>query len=442
MSKIALVVLDTLRKDAFDHHFDWLPGIRFENAVSTSHWTVPSHAGLFTGRYGSEVGVHAKSQHLDYTEPVLAELLSENGYTTRAFSANPKISRHFDFNRGFGQFKASWRVKPFNQNVYDWSLDEDESRVKQILEGIGASVFGDWKVYESLKYGMQLKLRKSGVWRTADDGAKAAFEMVQNSAFGEDEFLFMNLMEAHPPWNPPGEYNTLGGSYTPGIGILRTVSDEPENDGELLKQAYEDSVRYLSDIYSDIFEELTKSFDYIFTVADHGTMFGENGVWEHDYGLYPELTHVPLSVYDGSGESSDRDELVSLIDIHATILELSSIKNQSRGQHLLEDREDRQYLSEFHGLTEFKINRLREAGYDEATISTYDRPMHAISIPPTYYGYETKDGFSETGSNSKAVEPRERLDELVENLDVRSVDDDVSTLSSAARAQLKDLGYI
>lgn len=54
---IALIVLDTLRKDSFDEHFDWLPGRRFENAWAPSHWTVPVHASLFTGHYPSEVGV-------------------------------------------------------------------------------------------------------------------------------------------------------------------------------------------------------------------------------------------------------------------------------------------------------------------------------------------------------------------------------------------------
>jgi hypothetical protein len=60
VTRIALIVLDTLRKDAFDRHFDWLPGRRFEHAFSTANWTTPAHASLFTGWYASEVGVHAE----------------------------------------------------------------------------------------------------------------------------------------------------------------------------------------------------------------------------------------------------------------------------------------------------------------------------------------------------------------------------------------------
>lgn len=70
---VAVVVLDTLRKDAFDRHFEWLPGLQFDNAWSSSHWTVPAHGSMFTGKYPSETGVHAKNVLLDCEQPVLAE---------------------------------------------------------------------------------------------------------------------------------------------------------------------------------------------------------------------------------------------------------------------------------------------------------------------------------------------------------------------------------
>jgi arylsulfatase A-like enzyme len=62
---VAIVVLDTLRKDAFDREFDWLPGRRFSAAYSTGSWTVPAHASLFAGKYPSELGVHSKNRFLD-----------------------------------------------------------------------------------------------------------------------------------------------------------------------------------------------------------------------------------------------------------------------------------------------------------------------------------------------------------------------------------------
>ena len=40
---VAIVVLDTLRKDTFDRYFEWVEGTVFDNAYSTSHWTVLTH---------------------------------------------------------------------------------------------------------------------------------------------------------------------------------------------------------------------------------------------------------------------------------------------------------------------------------------------------------------------------------------------------------------
>lgn len=120
MASVALVVLDTLRKESFDRHFDWLPGLRFESAWSTSAWTVPVHGTLFTGLYPSEAGVYAKAEALDYEGPVLAERLSQKGCTTRAFSANAYVSPPFDFDRGFDVFETNWRGRWGRDDVFEW----------------------------------------------------------------------------------------------------------------------------------------------------------------------------------------------------------------------------------------------------------------------------------------------------------------------------------
>ena len=82
---VAVVVLDTMRKETFDGNFSWLRsrGVPFDNAWSTSHWTIPAHASLFTGLYASEAGTHAKNRTLLSTEHNLSGHLSEAGYISR-----------------------------------------------------------------------------------------------------------------------------------------------------------------------------------------------------------------------------------------------------------------------------------------------------------------------------------------------------------------------
>ena len=98
---MAVVVLDTLRYDHFRRYFAWVPGTRFANAYSTSNWTIPAHASLFTGQYPSEAGVHSKSRSLDDWETALPARLRDRGYRTSMYTANPNLSARAGWTDGF-----------------------------------------------------------------------------------------------------------------------------------------------------------------------------------------------------------------------------------------------------------------------------------------------------------------------------------------------------
>lgn len=437
MTKIALVVLDTLRKDAFDEYFDWLPGKRFENAWAPSHWTVPVHASLFTGYYPSEINASVKSQSLNCDESTLAETLSEQGYTTRAFSANPKVSRRFQFDRGFETFAGSWRTKTFNKDIFDWQSYKNGGLLSPI-KALSHCLKSEKPTVPSLRYRAELILRDRILPPYPDDGAQTAKSWVENNEMADNEFWFFNLMEAHAPYDPPAKYKEYTGPRTPGIGILRTARDD-NSELATLREGYDESVQYLSDIYKEIFEELQDQSDYIITVADHGELFGEHGVWEHDYGLYPELTHVPLVVSSGNEKKTTSDELVSLLDVHATVLSLAGVDAESRGDDLTTNTSPTPRIMEYAGLTEYKIERLREAGLADH-VDRYDQPLRGIALAPSYYGYQTLSEFVETGVANEE-EPQQVLADI--SSDLPEVGSESSQeLSSTARSHLEDLGYI
>nr|WP_245799867.1 sulfatase-like hydrolase/transferase [Haladaptatus litoreus] len=441
---VALVVLDTLRKDAFDRHFDWLPGQRFENAYSTSHWTVPAHASLFAGKYASELGVYAGAQLLDCEEPVLAESFRDSGYTTRAFSANVNVSRPFDFHRGFDQFEGSWRLEALSENVFDWDgfiAETREQGPERYLYALQGVLTGDCDTVPSLKRGALLKLRDLGWGRaTRDDGAAEALQFVRETDFADDEFLFVNLMEAHTPYAPPEEYRTV---EPPELNGLRATLEGPKSNPETIRQAYDDSVQYLSAMYRAIFAELREEFDYIITLSDHGEVLGEYDAWEHLCGLYPEVTKVPLCIWERkrderseSRNNTARKETVSLLDVHRTVLDTAGISGESRGRSLLEGTEnagETEFLAEYHGLTNRHRIALGRDGFDTESL---DEEMHAL-IAPDYYGWEALDGFHELSEIDK---PRERIESLVNELDRRLIENDVA-VSESVEAQLRDLGY-
>ncbi|WP_255150253.1 sulfatase-like hydrolase/transferase [Halorarius halobius] len=437
---IALVVLDTLRKDAFDDQFEWLPGRRFERAWATSNWTAPVHAALFTGRYASEVGVHSKANELDCEEPTLAEQLSAAGYTTRAFSANPNVSKRFEFHRGFEEFTGSWKIRQFNtdREVFDWSGFVNDTKGEgptRYLTALRRCVTEDVDTLASLKQGFDLKFRPDRLGADVpDDGAQASLERIRETEYGDDEFLFLNLMEAHGPYEPPEEYRTVDHEKPSAADALL---GEVDVDRDAVRQAYEDSVRYLSDVYREIFAELRAEFDYVITLSDHGELLGEHGHWDHQYGLYPELTHVPLVVWGDDLEGST-DATVSLLDVHRTVLDLADVDGDSRGRNLLSDP-GRECLTEYHGLTRWLLDEF-EAGDDVETVrKRYDAELAGVALPPSYYGYETEDGWTEHGTAD--ADPRDRFETLRDSLDRRDVEPSRQELSEEALEQLEDLGY-
>lgn len=445
MTNIALVVLDTLRKDYFDEHFDWLSGTRYENAWSTSHWTVPAHASLFAGKYASELGVYAGAQKLDCSEPVLAEQLNQSGYQTRAFSSNVNISPAFDFHRGFKEFEGSWRLNSLEKNVFNWDefiVNTRGEGPERYIKAFWKCIASDCETVPSLKRGAMLKLRDLGLdQKQMDDGAKEALDYVRNTSFDDREFLFMNLMEAHTPYNPPSEYQTV---KPPELNGLRaTLSDGPRDNPDRIRQAYDDSVRYLSDIYKEIYQELYSEFDYIITLGDHGEVLGEHDAWEHLCGIYPELTHVPLVVSGSEVETEERSDLVSLLDVYETVLKLANIESMdSRGHSLLKPHDTSKsvrYLSEYHGLTPRHETALSNEGVENDVIEEYNQKLFSI-IDGGLCAYQLSNGEFEQVGDSKLPNPKQCLDEMKRDLDYRtsSTDGDVS---EAVKRQLEELGY-
>jgi arylsulfatase A-like enzyme len=155
--------------------------------------------------------------------------------------------------------------------------------------------------------------------------------------------------------------------------------------------------------------------------------------------VYPELTQVPL-VVSGPDCEGRCSKTTSLLDVHRTVLELADVGGSSRGQHLLEEIADKPRLVEYEGLRAARIRMMRDAGYADSLIETYDTPVAGIALSDAYYGYETKTGWNETGA-PPATGSRELLRELQQTLDTRTVSGEDVEISDAVQERLQDLGY-
>jgi arylsulfatase A-like enzyme len=377
---------------------------------------------------------------------VLAEVLSEAGYTTRGFSANANISDAFHFTRGFDEFDHSWRGQRRDEKVLDWGSFISETRDRgamRYLDAIKECIASDVDTLKSLSLGIKMKARDLGIEAVAgkDDGASKALDLVEQTDFSGDEFLFVNLMEAHAPYNAPKSYQTVSLDEHPSFDD--TIFDGPNEEKETIEQAYDDCVRYLSDVYQEIFATLSDEFDYVVTVSDHGEMFGKDGIWDHNYGIYPELTHVPLSIYSGTDTTEVCEETVSLVDLYQTILDMAGCDSPvDTGRSLMGEISSQQYLVERHGLRTSRVEDLENAGHDQEFIDELDEAFYGVVFEDGSYGWESRGGVQKTGSvdstdiSNRIDELRAELEDPDEPVEVDGeIPDDVNN-------RLEELGYL
>ena len=428
---IALVILDTIRKDSFDDSFDFLSGHSFTNAYATAHWTIPSHASILTGLYPSEIGVHSKSPTFDCPDRSIVELLGDSGYRTRMWSANANLTAWNDWERGFEQFIDPARLEPGNERLVDWASfakEHDNSTPIRLFQAFVHALRSDSATYTALKQGYQYWQRSR-----ADGGTESISRRLEQTEIGNSEFLVVNLMETHTP------YYTPDGTGAVEVSIGDAFAENVDNP-EYIKSAYEASVGHLSEKLTKLFKQLQHDFDYVITVGDHGEMLGEDGMWNHGYGLYPELVHVPLVISGDDIADTEHEGIVSLLDLHKTIADIADIEVQSRGRNLLESPEERPLLTEYHGFRPSHREQFDRKGAPENTYEDHDSELHGVVLPGGY-GYETHSGEMRVEGNITESRARSELGKLKETLDVRAVEEHTSDIDEATKQQLRELGY-
>jgi arylsulfatase len=432
VTNVALVVLDTLRYDDFFDAFDWLDGTRFTRAYSSSHWTVPAHASLFTGHYASEVGVHGRSPSLDCPEETLAEAFRDAGYHTRCLTANTQLYQYDGWDRGFEEFVGPANIGRTDDAIFDWGghIDATEPGIGRHLSGAWRCLAGDHDTVRSLRYGYGLYRRPD--W---DGGARAVRKHLRTSTPADPELLVVNLMDAHTPYHPPpGAEESV--SVVIADALAGTVGDP-----DTIRAAYRASVEHLAETYREIVAELEADYDYVITLADHGELLGEYGLWNHSVSLHPELVHVPL-VVSGPDVSSDTcDDVVSILDVHRTVGELAGVALDSGGRDLCGPLEPREHLVESHGLLPFHRDQFERKGCSLSAFERWQTDLHGFLTRDGAYCYEPEpDEFRIVGETA-LDDPRRRLDELVTDLDTRSVEDADVAVSTTVRNRLEELGY-
>jgi uncharacterized sulfatase len=133
---------------------------------------------------------------------------------------------------------------------------------------------------------------------------------------GRPLFLFLNLMETHLPFWPPGQFVDKVAPYfresKEARTIMRTWNREAyrwaaplaeplgELENNVLNDMYDAEVAYQDDYLGHLLDALRsrkrQSETLTVIVADHGDGIGDHGYMGHAFVAYQELVHVPLIV--------------------------------------------------------------------------------------------------------------------------------------------------
>jgi arylsulfatase A-like enzyme len=315
---VVLIVIDTVRADRLScygyerpttPHIDALceRGVRFANAFSTSSWTLPAHASLFTGLFPIEHGATQERTRLEGGPSTLAEILGAHGYATFAASDNPLVGSRTGLDRGFDAFVETWRGKR--------------------------------------------GLRHPEPARHAN--LRAVMEFVDALEPGRPFFAFVNYIEGHGPYAPPEPHRSrfLAPGTSPelvrsalrrdAVGYYLDADSIPAAELAVLNDLYDGEVARVDALVGalvDALEESGRLRDTLLVItSDHGENIGDHGHFRHVFSLYGTTVRIPLIAVlpDGRRAGELRPEPVSLVDLFATILAQCGIEPPSGGRDIL-----------------------------------------------------------------------------------------------------------
>lgn len=303
---------------------------RFARAFSDGPNTPHAFPGILAGRSA----LLSRKLGLFDVSITLAEHLQRHGYNTIGFNAaNPYLSRHFRYDRGFAYFQDYIELDT-DSLPNQRHLQRNQKHAphgQQAASRISIPAL-DIEQYALSEASIRAKASLENQF-TADVCKK----LRQRS--GAPFFLWVHYMDCHYPYLPQPEWQTALGiapisreeNRRLNVHVRENMALSPD-DLARLRNLYAAAVRQLDARVGELLRELQERelLDdalLIFT-ADHGEEFMEHGDLQHKSKLYDELLHVPLMIKRPfQREGAVVQDMVSLLQLAPAIADLAYLKN-------------------------------------------------------------------------------------------------------------------
>ncbi len=341
---VVLVMVDQMAHDvvaSLGHgavvtpHLDALvqAGVTFENAYCNSPLCASSRASFVTGKLVRHTGVYDNGAELPAAVPTLLHHLNRAGYTT-------VLSGKMHFNgpdqlHGF-QERLTTDLSPAGFLLTpDWTRGAYPNPGTSV-ERLRYAPLRAWTL--QLAYDEEVLQAALARLRQLREES-APFFLCASFAHPHDPFqvpeAFWKLYEgkAIPPPRAPARALADLHPYNRWIQVHHEADRVPlsEEETERARRAYLAMVSYADSLVGRLVSELKrlafKNTLFIFT-SDHGEMLGEHGMW-FKRTFYDPATKVPLVVWGDGLEPASRTEVVSLVDLSATLLDLADVPDKA-----------------------------------------------------------------------------------------------------------------
>jgi arylsulfatase A-like enzyme len=357
MRNVALIVLDTVRKDTFASYANRLQaasGTSFEQARAASSWSAPSHTSIFTGQLPSQHGVHAETfdstfsfSSFDQDDTFLGDLLE---YRTIGVSANAYMNRAFDFDTLFDEFfdfsigsHTSESLFTDGMAVQEYMAATDEPNALKRYLGFLQSCFDHEKPLKSVGNGVWSQVGKTvkrlPVPEVVDDGAKNIAHTARDRTTSGDEpfFLFANAMDAHTPLRNLIQFDQSLHSVPNDWSSNEIDKWELNKDGMATeeytrnyRQLYAAAVEYLDRVISELIDDIQRATERETTfviVSDHGHNLGydaDDGLFHHTGSMTEGIMHTPCEIINPpAGYPETVSEYFSHLELSDLIVRLA-----------------------------------------------------------------------------------------------------------------------
>ena len=288
---LILISLDTLRADrlgCYGYARETSPNIDrfarrsvvFVNTVAESSWTLTSHVTMLTGLYPSSHGVVNRQQRASSKLVLLPEILRRHGYYNFAVVDGGYVSRRRGFDQGFDHFRRA-----------DGNVGTSLAKVRERMEILEPD---------------------------------------------QPFFAFVHTYDLHCPYTPPEPYYSMFKSPAAEpidterrCGERYAFLDTTAAQARFIGDRYDGGIRWLD-------ENLRRFLDYldssgvrdrttVILTSDHGEEFLEHGHIGHRWGLHREALMVPLIISSPVISPARIEELVGLVDLTPTLLDLMDL---------------------------------------------------------------------------------------------------------------------